>query len=59
MCGGVRRHVTQSHLERAQRAMHDVRPTPSYDRRAIDRSKQQLDELLFARLKTNKSRYEL
>lgn len=25
MCGGVRRHVTQSWLERAQRAMHDAR----------------------------------
>lgn len=27
MCGGVRRHVTQSWLERAQRAMHGVRST--------------------------------
>lgn len=33
MCGGVRRQVTQSWLERAQRAMHDARRTSQRDRR--------------------------
>lgn len=33
MCGGVKRHVTQSWLERAQRAMHGVRSTAHEARR--------------------------
>lgn len=50
MCGGVRRQVTQSWLERAQRAMHDARSTPNYDRRRIDASAKQLDKALFSKL---------